>query len=306
MPRCQAAEQQPPAAGIEAVARSRASGHACLQRQKPGRAGRGLYSDRRRAMSAADRALAARIARRAWCIDGSRMRPDPAQSAVCGAHEPARRRAEAGEAATAACSAATDAAARRRSAVPSADRRDRPPRAAEAARRRARTPSSPSRSPSTATARRRRNRPRAPYQIYASDETGDLVLTYLQRRAGTIWRSCLPVGERRYVSGTAALYDGMLQMVHPDRVVDEAELRQAAADRAGLSADRRARRSTRCARRSTRALAQPAGAAGMAGRELARARALSRLSPRRCARCTGRPSPPTSLPEGAGLVAARL
>src|SRR5262249_34065298 len=33
-----------------------------------------------------------------------------------------------------------------------------------------------------------------------------------------------PVGERRYVSGTVALYDGMLQMVHPDRVVDEAGL----------------------------------------------------------------------------------
>ena len=30
-----------------------------------------------------------------------------------------------------------------------------------------------------------------------------------------------PVGEKRYVSGTTALYDGMLQMVHPDRVVDE-------------------------------------------------------------------------------------
>jgi ATP-dependent DNA helicase RecG len=32
----------------------------------------------------------------------------------------------------------------------------------------------------------------------------------------------LPEGETRYVSGTAEFYDGMLQMVHPDRVVDEA------------------------------------------------------------------------------------
>src|SRR5262249_11856970 len=32
----------------------------------------------------------------------------------------------------------------------------------------------------------------------------------------------LPEGEVRYVSGTAEFYDGMLQMVHPDRVVDEA------------------------------------------------------------------------------------
>jgi len=34
----------------------------------------------------------------------------------------------------------------------------------------------------------------------------------------------LPVGERRYVSGTVALYDHMRQMVHPDRVVAEADL----------------------------------------------------------------------------------
>ena len=42
-----------------------------------------------------------------------------------------------------------------------------------------------------------------------------------QRAAATIWRSCCRSGETRYVSGTAEFYDGMLQMVHPDRVVDE-------------------------------------------------------------------------------------
>ncbi len=31
----------------------------------------------------------------------------------------------------------------------------------------------------------------------------------------------LPVGEKRYVSGTAQLFDGTLQIVHPDRVVHE-------------------------------------------------------------------------------------
>ena len=41
-------------------------------------------------------------------------------------------------------------------------------------------------------------------------------------RAGTIWKSSCRSGETRYVSGTAEFYDGMLQMVHPDRVVDEA------------------------------------------------------------------------------------
>src|SRR3954451_1602013 len=66
------------------------------------------------------------------------------------------------------------------------------------------------------------NRPRAPYQIYASDETGDITLTYFNARRDYL-EKLLPVGERRIISGTAAFYDGMLQMVHPDRVVPEAE-----------------------------------------------------------------------------------
>src|SRR5215831_20343718 len=69
------------------------------------------------------------------------------------------------------------------------------------------------------------NRPRAPYLIYASDETNDIILTYFNARRDYLQR-LLPVGSERYVSGTAALYDGMLQMVHPDRVVDEAGFKQ--------------------------------------------------------------------------------
>ena len=67
------------------------------------------------------------------------------------------------------------------------------------------------------------HRPRAPYQVYTSDETGDLTLTYFNARKDYLQR-LLPVGERRYVSGTVALYDHMRQMVHPDRVVAEADL----------------------------------------------------------------------------------
>jgi ATP-dependent DNA helicase RecG len=67
------------------------------------------------------------------------------------------------------------------------------------------------------------NRPRAPYQIYASDETGDVTLTYFNARKDFL-EKLLPVGERRIVSGTAAFYDGMLQMVHPEHVVSEADL----------------------------------------------------------------------------------
>ena len=66
-------------------------------------------------------------------------------------------------------------------------------------------------------------RGRAPYLIYASDETGDIVLTYFHGRRDYL-EKLLPVGARRYLSGTTAFYDGMLQMVHPDRVVDEAGL----------------------------------------------------------------------------------
>jgi ATP-dependent DNA helicase RecG len=65
------------------------------------------------------------------------------------------------------------------------------------------------------------HRPRAPYRIIASDDTGTLTLTFFNARKDYL-EKLLPAGEMRYVSGTAEFYDGMLQMVHPDRVVDEA------------------------------------------------------------------------------------
>src|ERR1051325_8670901 len=67
------------------------------------------------------------------------------------------------------------------------------------------------------------NRPRVPYQVYASDDTGALILTFFHAKRDYL-EKLLPVGELRYISGITALYDGMLQMVHPDRVVSEAEL----------------------------------------------------------------------------------
>ena len=65
--------------------------------------------------------------------------------------------------------------------------------------------------------------PRAPYLIYGSDDTGDIVLTYFKARKDYLDK-LLPVGALRYISGTVAIYDGMLQMVHPERVVSEADL----------------------------------------------------------------------------------
>jgi ATP-dependent DNA helicase RecG len=67
------------------------------------------------------------------------------------------------------------------------------------------------------------NRPRAPYNIDTSDETNTLTITYFNARKDYL-EKLFPEGERRYVSGTTTFYDGHLQMVHPDRVVDEAGL----------------------------------------------------------------------------------
>ena len=63
-------------------------------------------------------------------------------------------------------------------------------------------------------------RSRAPHLVYASDDTGDVLLTYFRGKRDYI-EKLLPVGEKRYVSGTVQMFDGTLQMVHPDRVVDE-------------------------------------------------------------------------------------
>src|SRR5262249_10547061 len=63
------------------------------------------------------------------------------------------------------------------------------------------------------------NRPRAPYNIDAFDDTNTLTIAYFNARKDYL-EKLLPVGEERYVSGVATLYDGHLQMVHPDRVVD--------------------------------------------------------------------------------------
>ncbi|MBV9558249.1 MAG: ATP-dependent DNA helicase RecG [Pseudolabrys sp.] len=65
------------------------------------------------------------------------------------------------------------------------------------------------------------HRSRAPYRVLVSDDTGDMTLTFFHARKEQL-EKLLPEGELRYVSGTAEFYDGMLQMVHPDRVVDEA------------------------------------------------------------------------------------
>ncbi|HWG05151.1 MAG TPA: ATP-dependent DNA helicase RecG [Beijerinckiaceae bacterium] len=64
---------------------------------------------------------------------------------------------------------------------------------------------------------------RAPYRVLVEDETGDLQLVFFLANHNWIAKS-LPVGEKRWVSGKLELWEGHLQMVHPDRVLDAAGL----------------------------------------------------------------------------------
>jgi ATP-dependent DNA helicase RecG len=68
-------------------------------------------------------------------------------------------------------------------------------------------------------------RGRAPHKIVAGDDTGTLEIVYFNLPRERV-EKMLPLGETRYVSGRVDLYDGRLQMVHPDRVVDEKGLAQ--------------------------------------------------------------------------------
>lgn len=71
-------------------------------------------------------------------------------------------------------------------------------------------------------------RGRAPHRVLAHDDTNDIELVFFGMPRERV-EKMLPVGEKRFVSGKAVLYDGRLQMTHPDRVVDEAGLAKLAA-----------------------------------------------------------------------------
>src|SRR5471030_2562939 len=66
--------------------------------------------------------------------------------------------------------------------------------------------------------------PRQPYRVWCSDETGKLCLTYFNGREDYL-KKLLPPGEIRVISGKIELYQGEVQMTHPDHVVplDERE-----------------------------------------------------------------------------------
>ncbi|MCX7898913.1 MAG: ATP-dependent DNA helicase RecG [Methylocystis sp.] len=60
-----------------------------------------------------------------------------------------------------------------------------------------------------------------PFRVLAEDDTGDVELVFFLANPDWIERS-LPIGATRWVSGRIELYDGRRQIVHPDRVLDEA------------------------------------------------------------------------------------
>ncbi len=66
-------------------------------------------------------------------------------------------------------------------------------------------------------------RSRAPFKVLVEDDTGDVELVFFL--ANPEWvRARLPVGATRWISGKLELYDGVRQIVHPDRVMDAVEL----------------------------------------------------------------------------------
>ena len=67
-------------------------------------------------------------------------------------------------------------------------------------------------------------RSRAPYRVILEDETGDMALVFFHASKAHM-EKLLPIGERRYVSGTIELWNGYRQMTHPDRILDEQGLK---------------------------------------------------------------------------------
>ena len=63
--------------------------------------------------------------------------------------------------------------------------------------------------------------PRAPYRVLAQDGVGNVIaLTYFGRASYNAKKQ-LPVGETRWVAGKLERFGDMLQIVHPDHVVEE-------------------------------------------------------------------------------------
>src|ERR1700712_3722744 len=62
-------------------------------------------------------------------------------------------------------------------------------------------------------------RSKAPSKVIVEDDTGDVTLVFFLANSAWIEKA-LPLNSTRWVSGKLELWDGRLQMVHPDRVLD--------------------------------------------------------------------------------------
>jgi len=60
---------------------------------------------------------------------------------------------------------------------------------------------------------------KAPYRIIVEDETGDVTLVFFHADSRHLAQT-LPIGAYRLISGKLELWEGMRQMVHPERILD--------------------------------------------------------------------------------------
>ncbi len=66
---------------------------------------------------------------------------------------------------------------------------------------------------------------KAPFRVLVSDDTADMELVFFNARIGQI-QTMLPLRSTRWLSGKLEMFDGLRQMVHPDRILDEQQLAQ--------------------------------------------------------------------------------
>ncbi len=66
-----------------------------------------------------------------------------------------------------------------------------------------------------------RNPGRGPYRVLAQDAVGNIIAITYFGRASYTGKKLLPVGEPRWVAGRLDRYGDMLQIVHPDHVLEE-------------------------------------------------------------------------------------
>jgi ATP-dependent DNA helicase RecG len=63
-------------------------------------------------------------------------------------------------------------------------------------------------------------RVKAPFKVLVADDTADMEIVFFNPRVAQI-QSMLPVGSTRWISGRLEMFDGLRQMAHPDKIMDE-------------------------------------------------------------------------------------